>query len=148
MISQGYTKVYDTLYSQLTTLTELNNILSICSVNSILCAGGAAVGSDNFLLVSCGKCQSILMPTPRDSPVFNNGAYWYLTNGLSFGFSNVYTIIQGNCDNYDYSNNLKLCWNMGCSVSCTYRLGKLYNDGSANSQSFYNNYRKIILLLN
>lgn len=147
MISRGYTKVYDTLYSSLTTLSDLNSILSSCSVNSILCAGGAAVGSDTFLLVSCGDCRTVLKPTPQNAPVYNNGAYWYLTNSLSFGFSDIYTISQGNCDNYDYTDNLKLSWNMGCAVGCTYRLGILYNDGSTNSQLFYNNYRKIILII-
>jgi hypothetical protein len=94
MISQGYKKIYDFGYDHITTLAELNAIKSNCSSESILCAGGAALNSDNLLLISCGNCHTVLAETLINKPVLNNGAYWYLTTGKSFGFSPGYIIKQ------------------------------------------------------
>ena len=74
--SQGYQKVYDVpYYFNSTTFEELNAIKSKCSFESMLCAGGAAKGSNNLQLISCGNCVSILTPTPENTAVLNNGAY-------------------------------------------------------------------------
>ena len=79
MKSQGYEIVYDFPYpdffsSQLS-YSEFSGIRSNCMSNTVLCAGGAAKGSNNLQLISCGNCLSILTPTPENTAVLNNGAY-------------------------------------------------------------------------
>ena len=113
MKSQGYRVVYDYPYSHATTFSELNSIKSECSSETVMCAGGVASNNkDNLLLVSCGNCLSVLTQTPKNVPVLNNGAYWYLTDiggTRSFGYSPSNNIVQGNCDYYDYKDNKRLC---------------------------------------
>ena len=74
-----------------------------------MCAGGAALNSDNLLLVSCANCHSVLTETPLNQPVLNNGAYWYLTTGKSFAFSLSYNIKQNSADIYDCDSSFKNC---------------------------------------
>ena len=149
MKSQGYEIVYDFLYPHVTTFAELSTIKSKCTPESILCAGGAAVGSDQLLLVSCGKCQSILRPTQINQPVLDNGAYWYLTDKYSFGFSSSNNIKQNFVDCYDCDGSFKNCkdnnrlsWRLDGGKG--WRLGKLtgYDPG----MHWFANYRKILLL--
>lgn len=85
MKSQGYEIVYDYPYSHPTTINELNVIRLNCLSETILCAGGAAKGSYNLLLISCGNCRSILTATSKNNPVLNNGAFWYFKSSYSFG---------------------------------------------------------------
>ena len=148
MKSQGYQILHDiTYYAQPTTLAELNAVKSKCSSLTVLCAGGAAVGSDNLMRVSCGKCHSVIMPTAVNKPVLNNGAYWYLTNGFSFGFAPISAIKQSTSDTYDYDersgkncqDNKRLSWSLHDGWG-GWRLGNLTNDG------LLNGYRKILLL--
>ena len=97
LLDQGYENVYDFYYSHKTTSTELINIRSKCNNNSILCAGGSAVGSDSLILVSCGYCLSVLNETVPLRPVLNNGAYWYfsyVSGSSSFGFSSKLYILS------------------------------------------------------
>lgn len=147
MKSQGYEIVYDVLYSSYgPTLAELNAIRLKCSDESVLCAGGAAVASDNLLLVSCGNCFAVLTETPLNKPVLNNGAYWYLTDKKSFGFSPSSNIKQDNADWYDCDKARKKCtddkrlswWLSGRGGA---RLGKI-----SHHESSLNNYRKIIMI--
>jgi hypothetical protein len=147
MKSLGYRVVYDySYYSHSTTITELTEIKSMCSVESILCAGGAAKNSDNLLLVSCGNCRTVLTETAPNKPVLDNGAYWYLTDRKSFGFAPVYNINQNNPDVYDckigWSNcndDKRLSWNL---PGRGWRLGR-FNDFAGT----ISNFRKIILIL-
>ena len=60
MQSQGYEIVYDVSYFHEKTFAELNATKFKCSYESVLCAGGAAMGSDTLMLVSCGKCHAVL----------------------------------------------------------------------------------------
>ena len=153
MKSQGYRVAYDFPYSYNTTSIELNSIKLQCSTETILCAGGAAKGSDNLLLVSCGDCQTVLTETPLNTPVLNNGAYWYLTTGKSFGFSPNGNIKQLNADWYDceYINNSvknckensRLSWHLTDNLG-GWRIGKL----TGSELGWYSNHRKLIFLLN
>ena len=133
MKSQGYRVVYDYPYSHKTSLSELNSIKSECSSETVLCAGGvASKNEDNLLLVSCGNCLSVLTQTPKNVPVLNNGAYWYLTDikgSRSFGYSPSNNIHQYNCDIFDYNyntneyeDNKRLCWHLDGTGG--WRLGK------------------------
>ena len=140
MLLQGYRVVYSYIYGHPTTNNELSSIKSMCSLNSILCAAGAALGSDTLLLVSCGNCLSILSETVLNKPVLNNGAYWYLTTGQSFGFSLNINILQVTCDFDDHSDDYRLCWHLDGGGG--WRIGKIL---WLNSDS---NYNKILLLKN
>jgi hypothetical protein len=146
MKSKDYEIAYDVVYSHKTTISELNAIKSKCSVKSILCAGGAKKGSDILLLVSCGNCQNVLTATQKNKPVLNNGAYWYLTDKKSFGFSPSYNIKQHSVDWFDCdsdaincSDEKRLSWNLGGGGG--WRLGKLNYD-----ENTIGSYRKIILI--
>ena len=146
MKTNGYKVVSDILYGSVTTFAGLNAIKSNCSSQTVLCAGGAAVGSDNLLLVSCGNCLSVLNPTLKNQPVLNNGAYWYFSDLQSFGFSPIYNITQFQADTFDcvggYSNcpdNTRLSWHLLGHVG-GWRLGKLTH------LNHDRNYRKIIFL--
>lgn len=144
MKSQGYTIDTDFPWNHETTLDELIQIKSKCSPQTVLCAGGAATNSDTLLLVSCGDCLSVLKPTEVNKPVLNNGAYWYFTNGYSFGFSPNSSIYQNLVDFFDCiklpdwicTDNKRLSWHVGTYSG--YRLGKI--------TTFEPIYRKIIFL--
>ncbi len=139
MKSQGYRVIYDYLYSHDTTWTELNAVKSTCTSQSILCAGGASVNSDNLLVISCGNCLSILTPTQPNQPVLVNGAYWYFANNLSFGYAPNSIISQGQADTNDMGSNTRISWHI-VPGNGGWRLG------SKNSLNNDNNYRKIMLL--
>jgi len=150
MKSQGYRVINDVSSSKGSSFEELNAIKLHCLPETILCAGGAATGSDNLLLVSCGKCHSVLEPTLLNRPVFNNGAYWYLTNKISFGFSPTYNIKQADADCIDCTRDEKGVWNYcadekklswflnGSCCTGVWRIGKLIN--------LHSNHRRIIFL--
>jgi hypothetical protein len=132
MKTQGYRAVYEFPYSYNTTSTDLNFIKSQCSNETVLCAGGAAKGSDNLLLVSCGHCLSVLTSTIINRPILNNGAYWYFTDQKSFGFSPDANIKQNAPDGNDCiavnglwtscPNNQRLSWSL---ADKGWRLGTL-----------------------
>ena len=142
---QGFKTVYDFPYSHATTLTELNSIKSQCSSETLLCVGGA--DNDNLLLVSCGNCRAVLTPTPRNHSVLNNGAYWYLTNSYSFGFSPIYNIkLDPDQDTFDsvldktFPDQNRLSWIMYDGKG-GWRLGDL-NDKAGTTKGL----RKIMML--
>ncbi|RMZ97522.1 kinesin kif17, partial [Brachionus plicatilis] len=80
--------------------------------NSVLCAAGGLANSDNLLLISCANCQVVLTPTIINSPVFLGSAYWYLTDGKSFGFAPDSTVNQHNADTHDTSSPYRLSWHL------------------------------------
>ncbi len=158
MLSQGYQVAYDVPYSHATTLSELYDIKMKCNSQSIICVGGALKDSNKILLVSCGNCHSILSPTPLNQPVLINGAYWYMTDYRSFGFSPIYAIQQRYADAYDCSgiqlvenctDSKRLSWGLWGDCGSDpgkgggYRLGKLT---PTTVERFYENYRKILLV--
>ena len=139
MKAQGYKVVYDYLYNHDTTWSELNSIKATCSPQSVLCVGGGPQNSDNLLLISCGNCQAVMTPTQHNTPVLNNGAYWYMTNSLSFGYAPNSLISQDQADTIDTNVNTRLSWHI-VPGNGGWRLGSLTG---LNSDT---NYRKIMLL--
>ena len=147
LLNQGFKTVYDQLYSHVTTNEELYDIKSKCNTESIICVGGSD-DVNNLLLVSCGSCLDILTITDRFVPKLINGAYWYFTPDISFGFSPNSKIDQNYYDCYDCPNcndNSNICtdsnrlsWKL--SGYTGFRLGK--NCGNAIPSTN----RKIILL--
>ena len=143
IVSKGFQIVYDYAYSHVSTYVELMQIRSNCTPNSTICVGGKETDSADLTLVSCGNCYAILNETQMNAPRYENGAYWYLTQYNSFGFSDIYEIDQNRCDYYDCAlyctNDAKLCWLIN-SIFGGWRLGTYHN--------LYNStvYRKLIFL--
>jgi hypothetical protein len=127
------------LYSVSTATSDLNDVKSLCNSNSIICVGGAD-SNNKLLLVSCGLCLNILTATTKNQPILVNGAWWYFTSSLSFGFAPNSNIRQDPyCDNYDSSDQKRLSWEI--TGSCG-RLGTL----NTAEKTIPSSYRKIILL--
>jgi len=118
LINQGYKVIYNQTYGTVTNLSDFTSILSTCNNMSTICLGGAAVGSNTLLLVSCANCKTLLSSyTDLNIPRLINNAYWYYTPSKSIGFSPSSSIRQSSCDCYDYLNNLpldplRLCWHL------------------------------------
>ncbi|RNA22762.1 kinesin kif17 [Brachionus plicatilis] len=137
LTGSGFSLVYNQNYYHVTTIAELINIKNQCSSNSVLCAAGGLANSDSLLLISCANCHAVLTPTIINIPVFLGSAYWYLTDGKSFGFAPDSTIHQGNADIYDASSLFRLSWHL--TGSGGWRLG---NISGLNSHNNYKKYQK------
>ena len=143
---QGFQTVYNFSFSHATTIEELNSIKSQCSNETLLCVGGAE--DDNFLLVSCAHCQTVLSMTSKSEPVLSNNAYWYLTKDYSFGFAPISRIkLDPDQDTYDCDVNKEICpdnkrlsW-IVYNGTGGWRLGNL-NDKAVTTS----NLRKVMLL--
>ncbi|RNA35267.1 kinesin kif17 [Brachionus plicatilis] len=138
LTGSGFSLVYNQNYSHATSMSDLENIKSQCSSNSVMCAAGGLANSDNLLLISCAKCHAVLTPTEINSPVFVGSAYWYMTDGSSFGFSPDSTIYQGSADILDQSSPYRLSWHLN-----GYGGWRLGNRTYLTSN---NNYRKYVLI--
>ncbi|RNA24927.1 kinesin kif17 [Brachionus plicatilis] len=125
LTGSGFSLVYNQHYSHATSMTDLENIKSQCNGFSMLCAAGGLANSDKLLLISCANCHAVLTPTTISSPVFVGSAYWYLTDGKSFGFAPDSTINQGSADSHDISSPYRLSWHL--TGSGGWRLGNLTN---------------------
>ncbi|CAF1007353.1 unnamed protein product [Brachionus calyciflorus] len=99
---------------------------SYCTSNSILCVGGSLNNSDILELVACANCLQILTNTTVNSPKLVGSVYWYMTPGVSFGFSPSSTIIQNPTDVYKLSDPLRLSWCINLNYR-SWRLGTLTN---------------------
>ncbi|CAF1081140.1 unnamed protein product [Brachionus calyciflorus] len=95
---------------------------SNCCSNSILCVGGGSADSVILNLVACGNCLQILTNTTVNIPNLVGSVYWYMTPGVSFGFSPIYSITQNSADTYNTSDPLRLSWHFN---SGGWRLGTL-----------------------
>ncbi len=109
LLTQGYSLVYNNPFSHLTTSNELRAISSSCNENTIICVGAGLNNSNTLMLISCGECRLVLNFTQINRPVLINSAYWYFTEGYSFGYSPTSTIQQAKCDTYDLQNDQRLC---------------------------------------
>jgi len=145
LINQGYQIVYNQTYATATNLSDFTSILSSCNNMSTMCLGGAAVGSNTLLLVSCANCKTLLSSyTDLNIPRLISNAYWYYTPSKSIGFSPNSSIAQNSCDYYDHKNKLpldplRLCWHLN-GVIGGWRLGSILE---LNSDT---NYLKLIFL--
>jgi hypothetical protein len=140
LINQGYRIVYSNTYAGTTNSADMNAVYNQCNSLSIICFGGAAVGSNTLLLVSCANCHTLLNSyTVLNQPRLVNNAYWYYTNSLSIGFSPSSSIAQTQCDTNSQADGLRLCWHLDLGVG-GWRLGSiLYLNGDTN-------YLKLIFL--
>jgi hypothetical protein len=139
LINQGYQIVYNQTYGTVTNLSDFTSILSTCNNMSIICIGGAAVGSNTLLLVSCANCKTLLSSyTDLNIPRLINNAYWYYTPSKSIGFSPSSSIRQNSCDVSEPSDILRLCWHLNGNSG--WRLGSII------SLSSNTNYLKLIFL--
>jgi alpha-tectorin len=144
LINQGYKVIYNHTYGTTTLNTDMTAVYNQCNELSIICLGGAAVGSDSLLLVSCANCYTLLKSyTVLNQPILINNAYWYYTSSYSVGFSPSSIIVQNSCDWYDMKNSLpldplRLCWHL--SGGGGWRIGSIV---SLNSDS---NYLKLLFL--
>ncbi len=143
LINQGFQIVYNQLYGTVTNLNDLTTVYNQCNLLTIICIGGAAVGSNTLLLVSCANCKTLLSSyTDLNIPRLINNAYWYYTPSKSIGFSPNSSIAQNSCDYYDHKNKLpldplRLCWHLDWSG---WRLGSIIE------LNYDTNYLKLIFL--
>jgi len=140
LINQGYRIVYSNTYATTIKNADMNAVFNQCNSLSIICFGGAAVGSNTLLLVSCANCYTLLSSyTVLNQPRLVNNAYWYYTNGYSIGFSPSSSITQYSCDTNSQADILRLCWHLDQGVG-GYRLGSILN------LNLDTNYLKLIFL--
>jgi hypothetical protein len=67
---------------------------------------------------------SVTTETSFYSPQYNGKAYWYFTDGKSFGFAPTNVINQNSADITDQSSNLRLSWHL-TGTSGGYRIGNV-----------------------
>ncbi len=106
----GFRLVYDYTYNHSTTNAEILSIRSQCTSSTIICVGGNRVNENSLLLVACANCLNATTQTIRNQPTNYGSAFWYFTDGHSFGFAPNNTIDQRNGDFFDHNSNLRLSW--------------------------------------
>jgi len=88
-----------------------------------------------LLVVACGNCLSVSSSTIINTPVFDTSAWFYLTAGFSFGFSNSSIIKQNpDSDSQDTNDGLRVSWVIDKIVGGR-RLGTITN--LQNSDQYY-----------
>ena len=135
----GYSTVYEVVYSSMTTSSIINNIRNSCTATSTLCYGCySSSNSNNLLTVACGRCLDVTNNTVKNSPNYINGVYWYYTESTSIGFSSLNDITQNTCDNNNgVSPGKKICWHLEQNVGG-------WRCGSATTLNYDTTYYKII----
>jgi hypothetical protein len=135
----GFRLVYNYTYSHVTTRSEILSVRSQCTSSTIICVGGNRYDETFLRLVACANCFYVTTETILNQPQYYGGAYWYFTDGYSFGFAPIFTITQNTADTFDQSSNLRLSWHLDGS-SGGWRLGFIT---SLNGDTDY--YKKIYL---
>lgn len=125
LINAGFRNVYDKFYSVPLTTLEILGLRNSCNSNSILCAAGGLSDSNILNLVSCANCYSVLTKTNTNSPRFVGSAYWYLTEGKSFGFSKLSSINQNTADYNDHNDEYRLSWHLDYKDIGGWRVGSI-----------------------
>jgi hypothetical protein len=124
--TSGFAYVYNMPYNHITKVSEMDAIKKSCLPTTILCLGGRHIVDDVLVVVSCGSCLVVLSKTEKNTPNYNNGAYWYYSpnveNSRSMGFAPNSNINQRNADIVDKSNNQRVSWQLN-EISGGYRLG-------------------------
>ena len=135
----GFRLVYNYTYSHITANAEILSIRSQCTSSTIICVGSNRYDETFLRLVACANCLNVTTETILNQPQFYGGAYWYFTDGYSFGFAPNFTINQSSADSFDQSSNLRLSWHLVRSNG-GWRLGNItyLNDDT-------NYYKKIYL---
>ena len=86
--------------------------------------GGNRYDETFLRLVACANCLNATTQTILNQPQYYGGAYWYFTDGKSFGFAPNFTINQTSADSFDQSSNLRLSWHLDGSNG-GWRLGNI-----------------------
>ena len=109
----GYNIVYQVTYGTSSSTSDINNVRSGCTANSNLCVA-CYLGSDPNLLrtVACGNCYTLTTQTSYDSPQYTNGAYFYFSSSLSFGFSENNQIYQNWADVLHQEADTRISWHL------------------------------------
>jgi hypothetical protein len=108
----GFRLVYNYTYNHVTTRSEILSVRSQCTSSTIICVGGNRYDETFLRLVGCANCFSVTAETIINQPQFYGGAYWYFTDGRSFGFAPDFTIDQNTADFFDHSSNWRLSWHL------------------------------------
>jgi hypothetical protein len=128
LTTSGFMYVYNKPYHNATKVSEMEAIKASCLPTTILCLGGRHIVDDVLVVVSCGSCFVVLTKTEKNTPNFNNGAYWYYSPNVeksrSMGFAPSSKILQDNADRFDLGNNQRVSWQLD-NVSNGYRLGSM-----------------------
>ncbi len=121
VVNAGYSVILNEAYSFTTTATLFQTtIRSQCNSASRLCVGGADSSGVTLQLVACGNCLVVTSETVINTPVLENGVYWYFTVGKSFGYTSVLPISQNSADTQSTIPEKRLSWHIG---SGGYRIG-------------------------
>ena len=124
LTNSGFRLVYNYTYSHATTRAEILSIRSQCTSSTTICVGGNRYDELFLRLVACANCLSVTTETTVNNPRFYGRAYWYFTNGISFGFAPTYVIDQNRADVTDLNSNLRLSWHLD-GLNGGWRLGCL-----------------------
>ncbi len=121
VVNAGYSVILNEAYSFITTATLFQStIRSQCNSASRLCVGGADPTGVTLQLVACGNCLVVTSETVINTPVLENGVYWYFTVGSSFGYTAVLPISQNSADTQSTIPEKRLSWHLS---SGGYRIG-------------------------
>jgi len=121
IVNAGYAVILNEAYSFTTTATLFQStIRSQCNIASRLCVGGADSTGVTLQLVACGNCLVVTSETVINTPVLENGVYWYFTVGQSFGYTSVLPISQNSADTQTTNPEKRLSWHL---TSGGFRIG-------------------------
>jgi len=113
VVNAGYSVILNEAYSFITTETLFQStIRSQCNSASRLCVGGADSTGVTLQLVACGNCLVVTSETVINTPVLENGVYWYFTVGKSFGYTAVLPITQSSADTQRTIPEKRLSWHL------------------------------------
>jgi len=115
----GFRLVYNFTYNHLTTYSEIMSVRSQCTASTIICVGNNRYDETFLRLVACANCLNVTTENSLFNPTFyGEAAYWYFTNGKSFGFVPIDTISQRYYAFDIRELNSRILWDLnGVSVS-------------------------------
>ena len=137
MYLAGYDLLTNELYSHITSDDYLQTqIRGQCNKTTRLCVGGADATATTLQLVACGNCYAVTSYTSLNIPVEENEVYWYYTKDVSFGFSSLIGIHQGDGDLLTTAGNLRLSWT---ALTGGYRIGSTKGAAAEHKMMFIKN---------
>jgi hypothetical protein len=138
LINLGFRLVFNYTYDYATKSAEIFSIQGQCTSSSVICVGGNRFNESVLRVVACVNCLRVTQ-TNLNQPQYYDSAYWYFTQGKSFGYAPNSTITQNSADSFDNGSNKRLSWHLDQNFG-GWRLGDLT---SLNSDK---NYYKIIYI--
>ncbi len=108
----NWTLCYSDLYSQGINVTTMKTnctgayiMFAAAEIGTV--GNSTTIKSNTFKVLAAGERSRVFQATTLNTPVLNNGTYWFHTSGTSLGFDPDSSISQGQC--YD-GGALSLCW--------------------------------------